>query len=189
VIDLYQIHWPPDPDSAELEEGWSTLASLQRQGKARWIGVSNFNVQQLRRARPSLPHGFTEILFAYTSCFANNGQNFAGLKCKRSLLQTHHSLSDDGGQVWLGDSCIGIRSSIWWSEKHPFIVGHASDSFFSVWRPAHNLFDYDGGSELSSRHGSRSRAGATALRKMKAAELSDRVGVAALGILLRVFTR
>jgi K+-transporting ATPase ATPase A chain len=25
------------------------------------------------------PHGLTEILFAYTSCFANNGQNFAGL--------------------------------------------------------------------------------------------------------------
>jgi aryl-alcohol dehydrogenase-like predicted oxidoreductase len=51
VIDLYQIHWPPDPDSAELEEGWSTLAALQRQGKVRWIGVSNFNVQQLRRAQ------------------------------------------------------------------------------------------------------------------------------------------
>ena len=51
VIDLYQIHWPPDPDSAELEEGWSTLASLQQQGKVRWIGVSNFSVQQLRRAQ------------------------------------------------------------------------------------------------------------------------------------------
>jgi aryl-alcohol dehydrogenase-like predicted oxidoreductase len=51
AIDLYQIHWPPDPDSAELEEGWSTLASLQRQGKVRWIGVSNFGVQQLRRAQ------------------------------------------------------------------------------------------------------------------------------------------
>jgi aryl-alcohol dehydrogenase-like predicted oxidoreductase len=51
VIDHYQIHWPPDPDSAELEEGWSTLASLQRQGKVRWIGVSNFSVQQLRRAQ------------------------------------------------------------------------------------------------------------------------------------------
>jgi K+-transporting ATPase ATPase A chain len=25
------------------------------------------------------PHGFTEILFAYASCFANNGQTFAGL--------------------------------------------------------------------------------------------------------------
>ncbi len=55
VIDLYQIHWPPDPDSAELEEGWSTLASLQRQGKVRWIGVSNFNAQQLRRAHALAP--------------------------------------------------------------------------------------------------------------------------------------
>ena len=51
VIDLYQIHWPPDPDSAELEEGWSMMAQLQGQGKVRWIGVSNFNVQQLRRAQ------------------------------------------------------------------------------------------------------------------------------------------
>jgi aryl-alcohol dehydrogenase-like predicted oxidoreductase len=55
AIDLYQIHWPPDPDSAELEQGWSTLASLQRQGKVRWIGVSNFNVQQLRRAQAIAP--------------------------------------------------------------------------------------------------------------------------------------
>jgi aryl-alcohol dehydrogenase-like predicted oxidoreductase len=51
IVDLYQIHWPPDPDSAALEEGWSTLASLQWQGKIRWIGVSNFDVQQLRRAQ------------------------------------------------------------------------------------------------------------------------------------------
>jgi aryl-alcohol dehydrogenase-like predicted oxidoreductase len=51
VIDLYQIHWPPDPDSAELEEGCSALASLQGQGKVRWIGVSNFTVQQLHRAQ------------------------------------------------------------------------------------------------------------------------------------------
>ncbi len=55
VIDLYQIHWPPDPDSAELEEGWSMLARLQRQGKVRWTGASNFNVQQLRRARAMAP--------------------------------------------------------------------------------------------------------------------------------------
>jgi aryl-alcohol dehydrogenase-like predicted oxidoreductase len=55
VIDLYQIHWPPDPDSPQLEEGWSTLAELKREGKARWIGVSNFNVQQLRRAKAIAP--------------------------------------------------------------------------------------------------------------------------------------
>jgi len=55
VIDLYQIHWPPDPDSPVLEEGWSTLADLKREGKVRWIGVSNFNVQQLRRAQAIAP--------------------------------------------------------------------------------------------------------------------------------------
>ena len=55
VIDLYQIHWPPDPDSPELEEGWSALADLKREGKVRWVGVSNFNVEQLRRAQAIAP--------------------------------------------------------------------------------------------------------------------------------------
>jgi aryl-alcohol dehydrogenase-like predicted oxidoreductase len=48
AIDLYQIHWP-NPD-AEIEEGWSTMADLQREGKVRWIGVSNFSVPQMERA-------------------------------------------------------------------------------------------------------------------------------------------
>lgn len=48
IIDLYQIHWPrPDDD---IEEGWSTLAELQQEGKVRWIGVSNFSIEQMRRA-------------------------------------------------------------------------------------------------------------------------------------------
>ncbi len=55
VIDLYQIHWPPNPDSPELEEGWSTLADLKRAGKVRWIGVSNFNAKQVRRAKAIAP--------------------------------------------------------------------------------------------------------------------------------------
>ncbi|MGV3614275.1 MAG: aldo/keto reductase [Fimbriimonas sp.] len=53
VIDLYQIHWPqPDED---IEEGWTTLAELQREGKVRHIGVSNFNVAQMRRAQAIAP--------------------------------------------------------------------------------------------------------------------------------------
>jgi aryl-alcohol dehydrogenase-like predicted oxidoreductase len=54
TIDLYQIHWPVD-DIEELEEGWSTMAKLQREGKARWIGVSNFNVEQMARALDIAP--------------------------------------------------------------------------------------------------------------------------------------
>lgn len=53
VIDLYQIHWPL-PDE-EVEEGWSTMADLQREGKVRWIGVSNFNVEQMERALKIAP--------------------------------------------------------------------------------------------------------------------------------------
>jgi aryl-alcohol dehydrogenase-like predicted oxidoreductase len=53
TIDLYQIHWPV-PDN-ELEEGWSTMADLQREGKVRYIGVSNFNVPQLERALKIAP--------------------------------------------------------------------------------------------------------------------------------------
>ncbi len=53
VIDLYQIHWPnPDED---VEEGWSTIADLIREGKVRYGGVSNFNVDQLKRIQPIHP--------------------------------------------------------------------------------------------------------------------------------------
>ncbi len=53
TIDLYQIHWP-NPE-AELEEGWEALARLREQGKIRWIGVSNFNVEQMKRAQKIAP--------------------------------------------------------------------------------------------------------------------------------------
>jgi aryl-alcohol dehydrogenase-like predicted oxidoreductase len=50
VIDLYQIHWPAD-DLAETAEGWATLAGLQKEGKVRWIGVSNFSLQELQKTK------------------------------------------------------------------------------------------------------------------------------------------
>jgi aryl-alcohol dehydrogenase-like predicted oxidoreductase len=53
VIDLYQIHWP-EPDE-DIEEGWATLARLKEEGKVRYIGVSNFNVQQMQRAMTIAP--------------------------------------------------------------------------------------------------------------------------------------
>ncbi len=53
AIDLYQIHWP-NPD-IDLEEGWQAMASLQKEGLVRHIGVSNFTVDQLRRVIPIAP--------------------------------------------------------------------------------------------------------------------------------------
>jgi aryl-alcohol dehydrogenase-like predicted oxidoreductase len=53
VIDLYQIHWP-NPDE-EIEEGWEALARFKEQGKVRWIGVSNFNAEQMKRVQKIAP--------------------------------------------------------------------------------------------------------------------------------------
>jgi aryl-alcohol dehydrogenase-like predicted oxidoreductase len=46
AIDLYQIHWPIP--AADIEEGWAALTELKEQGLVRHIGVSNFDVDQLR---------------------------------------------------------------------------------------------------------------------------------------------
>ncbi|MFZ0633811.1 MAG: aldo/keto reductase [Acidobacteriaceae bacterium] len=53
TIDLYQIHWPNPED--ELEEAWETLAKFQEEGKVRYIGVSNFNVEQMKRVQKIAP--------------------------------------------------------------------------------------------------------------------------------------
>jgi aryl-alcohol dehydrogenase-like predicted oxidoreductase len=53
AIDLYQIHWPI-PDE-EIEEGWAAFAEFKEQGLVRHIGVSNFDVEQLRRIQGIAP--------------------------------------------------------------------------------------------------------------------------------------
>lgn len=80
TIDLYQIHWP-DPDE-DIEEAWEAMAELVKEGKARYLGVSNFSVEQLNRIQPIHPvasvqppysmlaRGVEADLLAY--CAANN---------------------------------------------------------------------------------------------------------------------
>jgi aryl-alcohol dehydrogenase-like predicted oxidoreductase len=53
VIDLYQIHWP-EPDE-DVEEAWEEMAKLVGQGKVRYLGVSNFNIEQIKRAQKIHP--------------------------------------------------------------------------------------------------------------------------------------
>lgn len=48
MIDVYQVHWPSH-DGTPIEESWSTMASLVDEGKVRFIGVSNFDVELLER--------------------------------------------------------------------------------------------------------------------------------------------
>jgi aryl-alcohol dehydrogenase-like predicted oxidoreductase len=55
VIDLYQMHWPPSDNGATLEEAWQAMSALQKEGKVRWIGVSNFDPSQMKRAAAIAP--------------------------------------------------------------------------------------------------------------------------------------
>ena len=54
AIDLYQVHWPAD-DPAETEEGWRELAKLREEGKVRWLGASNFNLDELQAVQHIAP--------------------------------------------------------------------------------------------------------------------------------------
>jgi aryl-alcohol dehydrogenase-like predicted oxidoreductase len=48
-IDLYQFHWPDRTTGTALEDSWGTMVELVEEGKVRWIGVANFDVEQLQR--------------------------------------------------------------------------------------------------------------------------------------------
>jgi aryl-alcohol dehydrogenase-like predicted oxidoreductase len=53
MIDLYQIHWPDV--STPVEDSMRAMLKLQKQGKIRAIGVSNYDVEWLRRAKAVAP--------------------------------------------------------------------------------------------------------------------------------------
>ena len=48
-IDLYQIHWPDS--TTPIEESMEAMLKLVEQGKVRYIGVSNYSLEQLKEAR------------------------------------------------------------------------------------------------------------------------------------------
>jgi aryl-alcohol dehydrogenase-like predicted oxidoreductase len=45
AIDLYQIHWPVQDE--DVIDAWRTMADLQKEGKVRYIGLSNFSTGQM----------------------------------------------------------------------------------------------------------------------------------------------
>ena len=62
-LDLYLLHWP---GSHPIEETMRALEALVAQGKTRFIGVSNFDVDELREAQASLasvPLACNQVLY------------------------------------------------------------------------------------------------------------------------------
>ncbi|MGD9695353.1 MAG: aldo/keto reductase [Thermoleophilia bacterium] len=53
-IDLFQFHWPDVLTGTPVEESWGVMADLVAEGKVRWAGVSNFDLDLLSRCEPIL---------------------------------------------------------------------------------------------------------------------------------------
>jgi aryl-alcohol dehydrogenase-like predicted oxidoreductase len=48
-IDLYQFHWPDPVTGTQVEDSWGVMSELIDEGRVRWGGVSNFDVELLER--------------------------------------------------------------------------------------------------------------------------------------------
>ncbi len=59
-IDLYQLHWPVE-ETEVVEAAWATLGELRREGKIRWAGVSNFDLDLLERCHRIEPLGAAQM--------------------------------------------------------------------------------------------------------------------------------
>jgi potassium-transporting ATPase potassium-binding subunit len=56
------------------------------------------------------PHGLTEVLFAYSSCFANNGQTFAGLSANIPFYNLTTALAMLAGRFALAIPALGFAA-------------------------------------------------------------------------------
>ncbi len=127
VIDLYQIHWP-EPDE-DVEEGWAEVAKLQAEGKVRWIGVSNFNTEQLKRAAAIAP-------------VVSLQPPYSMLRRDAEAEILPHCLANDIGVIAYSPMASGLLTGAWTHER---LAGLPADD----WRKAKNpLFQ----EPLFSRH-------------------------------------
>ncbi len=52
-IDLWQMHWP-EPDE-KIEYAWEAMAKMVEEGYVRYIGVSNYSIEQMERVKKIHP--------------------------------------------------------------------------------------------------------------------------------------
>jgi aryl-alcohol dehydrogenase-like predicted oxidoreductase len=99
VIPLYQIHWP-DPGTP-LEETLDTLARCQGQGKIRFIGLSNFSLEEMQSVHRAHRIDSLQVQYNLLSreiendvlawCFANETSVLAHTGLARGLLSGKRS--------------------------------------------------------------------------------------------------
>lgn len=62
-VDLYMVHWPNA--NISISETMSAMSKLKRDGKIRYIGVSNFSLEELKEAQDSCDYRIDAIQLEY----------------------------------------------------------------------------------------------------------------------------
>jgi K+-transporting ATPase ATPase A chain len=108
------------------------------------------------------PHGFTGILFAYTSCLANDGQSFAGPSVNTPFYNLTTALAMMVGRFGLAIPALALAPLLG-RKKYSCFVGNASHGFRHLRTAAHSLFSHFGGAQLSTCSSAWSNIGAFAI--------------------------
>ena len=69
------------------------------------------------------PHGFTGILFAYSSCFANNGQTFASLNANTPFYNLTTAVAMLAGRFGLAIPALGLAARFGRQRNSPTTAG------------------------------------------------------------------
>ena len=76
------------------------------------------------------PHGFSEVLYAFTSSFANNGQAFAGLSANSPFYNLTTALAMLAGRFGLAIPALALAGRFAWQGRRPMTAGTLpTDSF------------------------------------------------------------
>jgi len=76
------------------------------------------------------PHGLTEILYAYTSCFANNGQSFGGLSANSPFYNLTTAFAMMAGRFGLAIPALALAGRFAKQGRRPVTTGTLpTDSF------------------------------------------------------------
>ena len=100
-----------------------------------WTAVAAVNPDGVSQLGNPGPHGFTEMLYLYTSSTGNNGSAFAGITANTLVLQHHRRGRDVGGPILDDHPGNGDRGFARGQEVGPCIGRHVPDDRRPVRRP------------------------------------------------------
>ena len=85
-IDLYQVHWP-NP-KVPIDETMRAMEQLVREGKVRYVGVSNFSLRQFKAAQAALSENELVSVHVEYSLFERNIENSILPYCESEGITT-----------------------------------------------------------------------------------------------------